>query len=196
MSDKNNIKNNADNDAFMGQRRVRSDAVLQNLPPEQQEEIARMLMPGPGNKTGEEVRKWLKKTGIVISRQTVSNFYRWWLERLEKRQIGKWVKAKSAQWAKEHPNATPAEVFAMGQRIFSRLAMELADTRAWCATQALQIRRDTLGLSRERFEFRAAQACLKDLPKLKAISKDSSLTEDEKIQRVRVALFGAAAAAL
>jgi hypothetical protein len=45
-------------------------------------------------------------------------------------------------------------------------------------------------LDRDRFEFDAAQACLKALPELKVISADSGLSETQKVEQIRLRLFG------
>jgi hypothetical protein len=174
------------------ERKVRKDAVLRNLPEERQNEIGRMLMPGPGNKTQAEVREWLAQEGIVVSEQKVSQFWRWWTEAQARRGKLERAEREAVEWAAAHPDATPAEVFAMGQRIFARLAMTTADAKTWWSTQMLQIRRDAQGLSWERFRFSAAKAALKELPRLQEIEADNMLDTDEKIRAVRIALFGEA----
>lgn len=47
-----------------------------------------------------------------------------------------------------------------------------------------------LALDRSKFEFDAATACLKVLPALKAISQDKGLSEPQKVQQIRLKLFG------
>lgn len=49
--------------------------------------------------------------------------------------------------------------------------------------------------AREKFEFDAAKACLKQLPLLKAISADRSLNDDQRIEQIRLKLFGEVPAA-
>jgi hypothetical protein len=48
-------------------------------------------------------------------------------------------------------------------------------------------------LAREKWEFDAAKVCLKALPELKAISNDSRLNEDQRIEQIRLKLFGVTA---
>lgn len=49
---------------------------------------------------------------------------------------------------------------------------------------------ESLRLSREKFEFDAAKAAMEQAAKIKGIAGDDSLGADEKIARVRAALFG------
>jgi hypothetical protein len=50
---------------------------------------------------------------------------------------------------------------------------------------------EQLSLDRQKFEFDAARACLAQLPDLKAISADSALSETDKVDQIRLKLFGA-----
>lgn len=57
--------------------------------------------------------------------------------------------------------------------------------------RAIEQRERALALSRERFEFDAAEVVLDHLSELKAILQDRSLKRPAKIQAVRLRLFGA-----
>lgn len=48
----------------------------------------------------------------------------------------------------------------------------------------------TLQLHRDKFEFDAAEVCLRKLPELKVISSNPELSDIEKIDRIRLELFG------
>jgi hypothetical protein len=54
---------------------------------------------------------------------------------------------------------------------------------------------EQIALERDKFQFDAAKACLAALPELKAISNDKAISDSEKLQRVRLKLFGAIAGA-
>ena len=81
-------------------------------------------------------------------------------------------------------------------------AKMLADSAAKyhaAATAAAKLRLDekrqrtaeeTLRLAREKFEFDAAKAAMEKAAQIKAVAGDDSLGADEKIARVRAALFG------
>ena len=51
---------------------------------------------------------------------------------------------------------------------------------------------ETLALAKDRFQFDAASACLKHLPTLRAIASKQGVDNKEKINQIRLALFGAA----
>ena len=53
-----------------------------------------------------------------------------------------------------------------------------------------KVREEYLKLSREKFEFSAAREAMKHVEEIRDISTDQSLDADEKIARVREALFG------
>jgi hypothetical protein len=59
-------------------------------------------------------------------------------------------------------------------------------------TQGLALKRQELTLARDKFEFDAAKACLAKLPQLKTISTNKELSEDQKLEQARLALFGSA----
>ncbi|MBQ6132638.1 MAG: hypothetical protein IJI65_00635, partial [Lachnospiraceae bacterium] len=78
---------------------------------------------------------------------------------------------------------------------FVNMAGALADRRIRAAelklkTAAQQTKDETLRLAREKFEFDAAKAAMAKAAEIKGISADDSLAADEKIARVRAALFG------
>jgi len=56
--------------------------------------------------------------------------------------------------------------------------------------QGLNLRERQIQLDREKFEFDAAKACLKELPELKTIASNGKLTQAEKIDAIRRKLFG------
>ena len=78
---------------------------------------------------------------------------------------------------------------------FIQMAATLADKRLKAAElklkdRAQQTKDETLRLAREKFEFDAAKAAMAKAAEIKSISADDSLAADEKIARVRAALFG------
>ena len=56
--------------------------------------------------------------------------------------------------------------------------------------RAQETKDEQLKLAREKFEFDAAKAAMEQAAKIKGIAADDSLGADEKIARVRAALFG------
>ena len=47
-----------------------------------------------------------------------------------------------------------------------------------------------LKLKQERFQFDAAEACLKKLPELRAVANDNALDQEQKLKAIRETLFG------
>jgi hypothetical protein len=74
------------------------------------------------------------------------------------------------------PQSDPKEVKAIYALILKARDQELT-------TQQMQ-------LDREKFEFDAAEACLKKLPELKSIASNPKLDQQSKIQAIRQKLFG------
>lgn len=78
---------------------------------------------------------------------------------------------------------------------YMRLAMDLRDrqlrSREVELKDAAQSTKDEqLKLAREKFEFDAAKAAMEKAAEIKTISADDALAADEKIAKVRAALFG------
>jgi|GEM_PF-4570276 len=83
-----------------------------------------------------------------------------------------------------------------------RLAGDLIETAMMIKDRALKeieltqkkeeqrVKEEYLKLSREKFEFSAARAAMKYVEEIREISKNDGLDADEKIRRVREALFG------
>jgi hypothetical protein len=64
------------------------------------------------------------------------------------------------------------------------------DFKLGLRTVRLDLKERAVELSREKFEFNEAQACLAKLPELRRISTNSKLTDTQKIDLVRLKLFG------
>ena len=78
---------------------------------------------------------------------------------------------------------------------FVEMATSLADRRLKreelkLKGRAQETKDETLKLAREKFEFDAAKSAMAKAAEIKSISADDSLAADEKIARVRAALFG------
>lgn len=78
---------------------------------------------------------------------------------------------------------------------FINMAGALADKRLKAAELKLKARAqetkdEQLKLAREKFEFDAAKAAMDKAAEIKSISADDALAADEKIAKVRAALFG------
>jgi hypothetical protein len=65
-----------------------------------------------------------------------------------------------------------------------------SDFRLGLQTMRADYNERTLQLHRDKFEFDAAEVCLRKLPELKVISSNPELSDIEKIDRIRLELFG------
>jgi len=66
------------------------------------------------------------------------------------------------------------------------------DFKLGLATIKQDVNAQSASLDRDKFQFDAAKACLAKLPELKAISTNKELSEDQKLEQARLALFGSA----
>lgn len=74
------------------------------------------------------------------------------------------------------PNSNPKDVKALFSLVLKARGQDLDE--------------EELRLSRDKFEFDAAESALKDVQALRRISSDSKLNHKEKIEAVRARLFG------
>ena len=70
------------------------------------------------------------------------------------------------------------------------IARLLNDPKLGLKTAAVDLKDREFGLSLDKFQFDAAKACLALLPELKVISQNKGLTEPQKVQQIRLRLFG------
>ena len=66
------------------------------------------------------------------------------------------------------------------------------DFKLGLKTVSADVKAESISLDRDKFQFDAAKACLAKLPELKAISANKELSEDQKLEQARLALFGSA----
>ncbi len=119
-------------------RKVRSDAVLKNLDEERQAEILAYT-----KKHGQmDTVAWLAKDGITISGPTLSNWRRWYLQKLEYDRREERILNKMLFYKERHPKATKKELADLGEDLFNRLAIDQEDLRAWTMTQQIQLKRE------------------------------------------------------
>ena len=79
-------------------------------------------------------------------------------------------------------------IFASAAAMFRTTDQRERELKLKAAAQ--QTKDEQLKLAREKFEFDAAKAAMAKAAEIKSISADDSLAADEKIARVRAALFG------
>ena len=184
-------------------RKPRGDSVLKTLPEPRQREIAEHGMAH----TLAETAAWLAKDGLQVSGYQLSTFLSWWRSQQFFGANDATAQAIRDQIAKEVQGLTDAELDELGQKAFSLLAIREENLDGFVKVRSavstakfealkLEIRqaaeerlREKAKLEREKFEFNAAEAALKSVATLKAIST-SKLSDVEKIKQARLALFG------
>ena len=121
--------------------------------------------------------------------------------------------AASSESAKDLKEMTPAD-YALAADTFTNLAIDASmkgndkavgiysgaarhyremmqqDKKLALTERAQATKEDQLKLAREKFEFDAAKKAMELAAEIKSVAADDSLDDDEKIQRVREALFG------
>ncbi len=185
---------------------------LKQLPEESRDRIFAML----NEKSYAECVKAVESDfGIRCSEKALRSFRDWHFAQRRLDNLGRFIENTQAAYQKMNPAASKEQIREMGIALFMaeaansgdsegfyqlanlELAERTAKTKAEIERQKLELskrRADTtdeaLKLEREKFEFDAAKACLAKLPELKTISGNSRLTETEKVQQIRLKLFG------
>jgi len=98
------------------------------------------------------------------------------------------AKALDAATASDAASQKAAAILAAGAAKFHAAALAEEKLKLDAARQ--KTADEQLKLAREKFEFDAAKAAMAKAAEIKSISADDSLAADEKIAKVRAALFG------
>ena len=180
---------------------------FESLPEERRSELAVWFF-GRKLSTAQACKRCRDEWGIVLTSRQIKEFRpqakRLWnqIQNLDRLKSG----AAKARVFQKVITDHPAEVFdlllrAAGQASFDRV-IECGDKEA--IRQAhdhlrllLSRRKDDRDekrykLTREKWEFAASEACLKQLPELKLISDRPELSFKEKLRQIRLKLFGSA----
>lgn len=185
-------------------RKPRSDAVLLNLPEEQQCKLADWLLNGmPYHEA-----KLLAEEEFGVALKSLSAFQDFWQQvcqplLLAKRRKLAGAADERAEEAKRSPGQFDlATLDAIAQKAYELAESANADPKDVKSLMMLLLKaRDQnfeekkLAFDRQKFEFDAAAACLKQLPTLKAISTNKALNQNEKVEQIRLRLFGMVAGA-
>lgn len=176
--------------------------MLLTLPEEQQCKLADWLLNGmPYHEANVLVGK---EFGVAL--RSLSAYSVFWREVCEpellarRRRMVKSSEAR-AEEADRHPGQfDKATLDAIAERAYALAISPQSEAKDVKAVMMLllkaqdQSRKEReLSLSVDKFQFDAAKACLKVLPSLKAIASDKGLSELEKVQQIRLKLFGVVA---
>jgi hypothetical protein len=176
----------------------RSDSVLLNLPEEQQALLAEWLMNGmPYHVARAQVENEFGRTV-----KSLSSFSAFWDEvcqpiLLSRRSRAMQTSETLAGTLEQNELLDKGLITMIKQKAFEICMQPGADPDAVSSlvSGALKLRdqdlkQKDLQIRRDKFEWDAAAACLKDLPALKAIATNPALDNNGKINAIRAKLFG------
>jgi hypothetical protein len=176
--------------------------VLLNLPEEAQAKLAHWLLNGmPYHEANVLVAK---EFGVVL--KSLGPFSGFWREVCQPLMLKRRNRAlSSAEDRAVESSARPGQFDAATLDALKQKAYELAerpdvnprDVKAVLMlvlkARDQELEEKKLAFDRQKFEFDAAKACLAKLPELKVISSDKGMSDGQKIEQVRLKLFGVAA---
>jgi Arc/MetJ family transcription regulator len=177
--------------------KIRSDSIWNSLPPEQRKMLEHWLfVERIGYKEASERAQ--KEWGVTGSETSVGRFYR----RIEKERMVSELE-EAAETAVEL-NAAEGKVESMRSSAMKVVGMRLLENamvrgdvkelatlgRVLTQSEEREIQRGRLALAREKFEFKAAKAALKQLPSLDQMKQEDEAREDARIDAIRLAIFG------
>jgi len=182
--------------------KLRSDSTWNQLTPEQRETLETWLF-DENLGYAETVERVRREFGLQATIASVGHFRR---HRAAERQA---EDLADAQAAAHGLNDLPGNVTGLREalvKLAAKTAFNLATDqpddlrpalpliKLLLASEAIEIRHSRLKLAQTRFEHHAATAALQELPNLraylKALENDTSLTWDEKTDRLRAFLYG------
>ena len=180
-------------------RKTRSDAVLLNLPEAQQAKLAEWLLNGmPYHEATVLVEK-----EFGVSLKSLAPFASFWREVCQPAMLARRRRTASGAEARvEEAQKHPARFDRATIDALEQKALELAerpdppakDVKAvmmlLLKARDQDFKREKLAFDKERFQWDAATACLSKLPELKAISNDKSLSTEQRVEQIRLKLFG------
>lgn len=182
----------------MSLKKPRADAKLLNLPEEQQAQLADWLLSGVPYHAARGMVS--KEFGVSCSLSALSGF---WQEvcvpvLLKRRSQAVRAAEEIAQEASRTPGRfDAATVDAIKQKAFELAISPLSQAKDVKALFMLlqksrdqELKAQTLDLDQRKFEFDAAEACLKHLPSLRTIAGNPKLDQRAKIDAIRRTLFG------
>ncbi len=183
-------------------RKMREDSTWNRLTPEQRETLEGWLFEENLGyaKTLERVRQ---EFGVEATMASLGRFYR---RRARERQEEELLEAQEAAFdLKDLPVSVPVlreAVVKLLHKTVLKLAIEqpgeveqlVSVAKLLLASDDIEIRRSKLKLAERYFDYEATAASQKDLPQLRAymeaISDNTSLSNDEKLERVHAVLYG------
>ena len=180
----------------------RADAVLKNLPKDRQHEIYLRSTEGlDSQRSLDAICGWLKDDGLKVSRRQLSEFLSWYADRLDLQESGdtlegfeEFLRKQKPGWTADKIRDTAIQFFisqTVGKKDVNQFAtvVTLDQNERFGRTKA-KFKEREITLKESKFQFDAVKACRKQLPALKAIESNKSLSESAKTQMFMEKLFG------
>lgn len=183
-------------------KKKRSDSVIDGLPEGQRKQIEQWLCE-ENLSYADAQKRALADLGVRLSSSSLAEFFQECQQRRMLDRIAASRESANAVLKKFQEN--PADMYAVLVNIIGQSAFEASMkgekldpklvfnfTKLVMHAKKQSMEEADLKLQREKFEFDAAAACLKKLPSLKVIAQKTGLDQKEKINQIRLQLFGAA----
>lgn len=161
------------------QRKPRADSPLKTLPVPRQAAIAEYLQ----THTLVETQGWLAADGVKTSVTALSEFGSWYALRQQLLRNESTVETLQEDFKQRNPQATAAELSAIGQSFFAALALNQQDAEAWVQVQNLNLKTEQISLDREKLEFLKAKAAQAE--QTDKVLSDAELTPEQRAQRIK-----------
>lgn len=162
-----------------------------------------------GGMTLDQAKEQLRLDGCSVSRSRLGE---WWSARLQGKQEDALLRqiatgARQCQEVERELGKNPAPdmnlLMGLHRVLILKLTtgatnnpemLELVNRMMKPVIQFARLKQlgEQIALDRDKFQFDAAKMCMKQLPMLKAIVADKSLTDDQRIEQIRMKLFGVA----
>ena len=177
---------------------------LRALPDGEQREVMGMILGEKVVKPWQETVEKLAPGGVITTEEKLKEFASWWRLREQFRSLERDTNTLKQLLRERNPEITEPDLEKYANAFFQMRALQMEDATTFTRLVAariqaeseprkLKLREEQARLQREKFEFSAAEACLKELPALREIANDSEIDVNEKIDRIRRRLFGDAA---
>lgn len=143
-------------------------------------------------KTMKSIREEIKaKHGVNLTQDNqLSRFCKWVKEQDERIARAERMEENEQRLKELHPDWTLDQLREEVLRTAYCESLAFGDFKLGLTTARIDLSEKSLLLNREKFEFKAAKACLEQLPELKYISTNPQLSDTQKIDQIRLKLFG------
>lgn len=143
-------------------------------------------------RTLKNIREEIKaKHGVDLTRNSQLNrICKWVKDQDERLARAERMHENEERLKKEHPDWTLDQLREEVIRMAYCETMAFGDFKLGLSTARIHLADKALQLQWEKHEFDAAKACKEKLPELKYISTNPQLTDTQKIDQIRLKLFG------